>query len=76
MINKRWTICGAARKLSIKISTAKLIVKKYKEEGAFFEKRDDKIVRLNAERVQIEANQNFTGLAFVPSNEFIVGTQA
>jgi hypothetical protein len=46
---KRWTILRASLKTSIKLSTAKLIVKKYRQEGTFFEKRQDRLARLGSE---------------------------
>jgi transposase len=41
------SIGKACKMLSIRPSTAKLIMKKYKEEGTFFEKRSDKLARLS-----------------------------
>jgi len=45
-LTKKQPIAKAARRLGIKLSTAKLIVKKFKEEGTYFEKKEDKIIRL------------------------------
>jgi len=41
-------VAKAARKIGIKISTAKLILKKYREEGTFFEKIKDRKERIIA----------------------------
>jgi transposase len=50
VLNKSTPISIISKKLDIKLSTAKLIVKKYKEEGCFFEKRSSRLERLAAER--------------------------
>jgi len=43
---KKQSIAIAARRLGIKLSTAKLIIKKFKEDGTYFERKEDKIIRL------------------------------
>jgi transposase len=50
VLNNGIPILIISKKLDIKLSTAKLIVKKYKEEGCFFEKRSSRLERLAAER--------------------------
>jgi len=42
VIQNNSIISEAARKCGLKLSTAKLIFKRYKEEGTFFESRKDR----------------------------------
>lgn len=46
-----------AKKLSLRLSTAKLIVKRYKDEGTFFESKVERAKRLESGEKIIE-NQN------------------
>jgi len=46
VIEREMSIAKAARKLNIKLSTAKLIIRKYKLEGTYFEKIDQRRARL------------------------------
>ena len=48
------SIAKAARAVSINVSTAKLILKKFKDEGTYFEKRSDKIARITSQRDHLE----------------------
>lgn len=48
------SIGKSAKKVGIKLSTAKLIIKKYREEGTFFESRKDKQNRLKNQETQLE----------------------
>jgi hypothetical protein len=41
-----WSIAKSAKKVGIRLSTAKLIIKKYKEEATFFESRREKSKRI------------------------------
>lgn len=52
------TISRAAQKLNIKNSTAKLIIKKYRETGSFFESMSSRKKRLEKEREAIEKEIN------------------
>lgn len=47
VIENNSNISEAARKYRLKISTAKLILKRYKEEGTFFESRKNRRERVN-----------------------------
>jgi len=46
VINKQIPVSKASKKLEIKLSTAKLILKKFKEESSFFESRAQKKKRI------------------------------
>jgi DNA-binding MarR family transcriptional regulator len=41
-LEKKYSVGRAAHRLKLKLSTAKMIIKKFKESGAFFEKKFDK----------------------------------
>jgi transposase len=49
VVDEERSISKSAKKLGIKLSTAKLIIKKYKESGSFFEKKKDRENREKAE---------------------------
>jgi hypothetical protein len=57
VLKKSYSIATSARRLGIKLSTAKLIVKKYREEGCFFEKREDRKARLELLRAKGEERE-------------------
>lgn len=52
-----------AKKLSLRLSTAKLIVKRYKEEGTFFESKVERSKRLESgEKITEKQNEEKTPL--------------
>jgi transposase len=46
VIENNQLISKAAKKLNLKLSTAKLIVKRYREEGSFFESKTEMVKRI------------------------------
>lgn len=54
VLEESLSIGKSAKKVGIKLSTAKLIMKKYREEGTFFESRKDKKDRLQNRETQLE----------------------
>ncbi len=47
VIEDERSLSKTAQKLGIKLSTAKVIIKRFKEEGTFFQKKEDKEIRSN-----------------------------
>lgn len=47
VIEEERSLSKTAQKLGIKLSTAKVIIKRFKEEGTFFQKKKDKEIRNN-----------------------------
>lgn len=64
VIDDSLSIAKSAKKVGIKLSTAKLIIKKYKQEGTFFESRTEKKKRIENQETplehHLEQNQNLS----------------
>lgn len=58
VLEKNQLISKAAKKLNLKLSTAKLIIKRYKEDGTFFESKTEMAKRLKKEVKAIEKPQD------------------
>lgn len=55
---EEFTLCRAARKLNIKFSTARLILKKYEETGTFFNKNMRRVRKGKEEHVKQEEDDS------------------